>query len=234
TGKSAFAKALGKETGRPTLVMDIGRLMGGLVGQTESNVRRALEIVDAMAPAILFIDELEKALSGTGNGGRTDSGVSTRMLGSLLTWLSDHTSNVFVVATANDIAQMPPELTRAERFDGIFFCDLPAQSERLAIWHIWMSHFVIDPVDGIPEDKDWTGSEIRSCCRLASLLGVSLKEAANQIVPIAVTNREAVQNLRYWADRRCLSATDSGVFRSTKRGKGRRSFLPIGPTPSDN
>lgn len=234
SGKSAFAKALGKETGRPTIVMDIGRLMGGLVGQTEGNVRRALEIVDAMAPSILFIDELEKALAGTGNGGRTDSGVSTRMLGSLLTWLSDHTSDVFVVATSNDISQLPPELTRAERFDGIFFADLPSQQEKLAIWHIWMSHFAIDPVDPIPDDDNWTGSEIRSCCRLASLLNVPLKEAARQVVPIAVTNRESVENLRNWADSRCLSATNQGVYRSKATCTKRRAFTPVGPSPSDN
>ncbi len=82
-----------------------------------------------MAPAILFVDELEKALSGSGGGGKNDSGVATRMLGSLLTWLSDHTSDVFVVATSNDISQLPPELTRAERFDGIFFCDLPSDRQ---------------------------------------------------------------------------------------------------------
>ena len=234
TGKSAFAKALGKETGRPTLVMDIGRLMGGLVGQTEGNVRRALEIVDAIEPAVLFIDELEKGLAGSGNGGRTDSGVSMRMLGSLLTWLSDHTSDVFVVATSNDISQLPPELTRAERFDGIFFCDLPSQRERIAIWQVWMSHFGIDPVDSIPSDENWTGSEIRSCCRLASLLNVPLKKAAEQVVPIAVTNRESVDGLRNWADRRCLSASESGVFRLADSVSQRGVFSPVGPSPSNN
>ncbi len=234
TGKSAFAKALGKEAGRPTLVMDVGRLMGGLVGQSESNVRRALEIVDAMAPAILFIDELEKALSGSGGGGKNDSGVATRMLGSLLTWLSDHTSDIFVVATSNDISQLPPELTRAERFDGIFFCDLPSQADRLNIWHIWMSHFGIDPVATIPDDGLWTGSEIRACCRLATLLGLTLEKAAEQVVPIAVTNEEAVQRLRSWANNRCLSATEPGIFRSNPQNKKRRKLSPVGPRPSTN
>ena len=229
TGKSAFAKALGKEVGRPTIVMDIGRLMGGLVGQTEGNVRRALEIVDAMAPAILFVDELEKALSGSASGGRNDSGVSTRMLGSLLTWLSDHTSDVFVVATSNDISQLPPELTRAERFDGVFFCDLPTEQNRLSIWQIWMSHFGIDPVDKIPDDQMWTGSEIRACCRLSALMGIPLKKAAEQVVPIAVTNRESVDQLRAWADKRCLSATNSGIYahaktkRETTKARSRRA-----------
>ena len=234
TGKSAFAKALGKEVGRPTLVMDIGRLMAGLVGQTESNVRRALEIVDAMAPAILFIDELEKALSGSNAGGKNDSGVSSRMLGSLLTWLSDHTSDVFVVATSNDVSQLPPELTRAERFDGIFFCDLPTDLERLAIWQIWMDAFGIDPVAKIPSDDLWTGSEIRACCRLATLLGLTLEKAAEQVVPIAVTNSESVQRLRSWANNRCLSATDRGIFQSNPPTKKRRKLNAIGPRPSAN
>ncbi len=236
TGKSAFAKALGQESGRPTLVMDIGRLMGGLVGQSESNVRRALEIVDAMAPAVLFIDELEKALSGSSSGGRNDSGVATRILGSLLTWLSDHDSDVFVVATSNDISQLPPELTRAERFDGIFFCDLPSAAERLAIWQIWMSYYGIDPVEPIPDDALWTGSEIRSCCRLSSLLGVTLEKAAQQVVPIAVTNRESVDQLRTWATHRCLSATQPGIYqsRATRSAKRRRPLKSVGPDFSNN
>ena len=114
TGKSAFAKCLGRETSRPTLVLDIGALMGSLVGETESNVRRALLIADAMAPCILFIDELEKALSGSAGSGQSDSGVSSRLLGTLLSWMNDHTSNVYLIATCNDISKMPPELTRAE------------------------------------------------------------------------------------------------------------------------
>jgi len=123
-GKSQFAKALGNEMGRPTLVMDIGALMGSLVGATEQNVRQAFRIVDAMSPAVLFLDECEKALSGA--SGHGDSGVSARLFGSLLTYLSDHTSDVFVVMTANQIDKLPPELSRAERFDGVYFID-PSQ-----------------------------------------------------------------------------------------------------------
>jgi len=126
-GKSAFAKALGNETGRPTLVLDVGALMGSLVGQTEERTRQALKIADAMAPCVIFIDEIEKALSGVQSSGQTDSGVSARLFGTLLGWLNDHESDVFVVATANDVSKLPPELTRAERFDGIFFLDLPGK-----------------------------------------------------------------------------------------------------------
>ena len=122
--RAAFAKALGNETGRPTLLLDLGALMGSLVGQTEANLRQALRIADAMSPCVLFVDELEKALSGV--GGQGDSGVSTRLFGTLLTWLSDHTSDVFFVGTSNDISKLPPEFARAERFDGVFFLDLPS------------------------------------------------------------------------------------------------------------
>src|SRR5207248_7407126 len=97
-GKSAFARCLGNETGRPTLLLDLGALYGSLVGATEANVRQALRVADAMSPAVLFVDEVEKALSGVGGTG--DSGVATRLFGALLTWLSDRDSDVFVVATA--------------------------------------------------------------------------------------------------------------------------------------
>jgi hypothetical protein len=94
TGKSAFAKSLGRESGRPTLALDVGSLMGSLVGSTEANIRQALRIADAMSPCILFCDEVEKALSGVANSGQTDSGVSARLFGSLLTWMNDHTTDV--------------------------------------------------------------------------------------------------------------------------------------------
>src|SRR5262249_12397849 len=124
SGKSALARALGNETGRPTLALDVGALMGSLVGATEANVRQALRVVDAMAPAVLFLDEVEKALAGAG-GGQSDGGVSARLLAALLGWLNDRASDVFTVCTANDISRLPPEFSRAERFDATFFLDLP-------------------------------------------------------------------------------------------------------------
>ena len=144
TGKSAFAKALGEETGRPTVVLDVGALMGSLVGQTEGNIRQALRIADAMAPAILFIDECEKALSGVASSGQTDSGVSARLFGSLLTWMNDHTSDVYLVATCNDISKLPPEFSRAERFDGMFFLNLPGRTEKDVIWRLYLQQFQLD------------------------------------------------------------------------------------------
>ena len=216
TGKSAFAKALGKETGRPTLVLDIGALMGSLVGQTESNVRRALQIADAMAPCILFVDELEKALGGATSSGNGDSGVSSRMLGTLLSWMNDHTSNVYLVATCNDVSKMPPELTRAERFDGIVFLDLPGREQKDRIWQQYILLFDLDPSQKLPKDDQFTGAEIRSCCRLAALLDLPLVQASINVVPVAITASESVDTLRNWASGRCLDSESGGIYQFKK------------------
>jgi len=219
TGKSAFAKALGNETGRPTLLLDVGALMGSLVGQSEANIRSALRIADAMAPCVLFLDEVEKALAGASSA--NDSGVSARLFGTLLTWLNDHESDVFVVCTSNDISRLPPEFARAERFDGIFFLDLPSDKERDAIWQMYVEHFrLVDdtldedqmPVWRTIRDDNWTGAEIRACCRLAALLGMSLQEAAQHVVPVALTAQDKIAQLREWAEGRCLDASRPGIY----------------------
>jgi SpoVK/Ycf46/Vps4 family AAA+-type ATPase len=178
--------------------------------------RQALKITDAMAPCVIMIDELEKALSGVGSTG--DSGVSTRMFGSLLTYLSDHESDVFIVASANDISRLPPEFSRAERFDWVFFLDLPGQRERQTIWEMYIRKFGLDPAQRRPPERDFTGAEIRSCCRLAALLDVPLTEAASNIVPVAVTAGESVEKLRQWASGRCLSAERPGIY--SREGNG--------------
>lgn len=230
TGKSAFAKALGRETGRPTLILDVGALMGSLVGATESNIRQALRIADAMAPCILFVDEIEKALSGVASSGQTDSGVSARLFSSLLTWLNDHTSDVYFIATSNDISKLPPEFSRSERFDGIFFLDLPADAEKSAIWDLYIRQFELDADQGRPEDEKWTGAEIRSCCRLAALLDIPLTEAARNVVPVAVTAAESVDQLREWSDGRCLSASQAGIYSSGPRKSRRRRRVATDPS----
>ena len=222
TGKSAFAKTLGQETGRPTLLLDVGALMGSLVGQSEQNIRQALRIADAMAPAILFVDECEKALSGAASSGQTDSGVSARLFGSLLTWMNDHTSDVYLVATCNDISKLPPEFSRAERFDGIFFLNLPDRAEKDAIWQLYIEQFELDRAQRLPQDESWTGAEIRACCRLAALLDLPLVQAAQNVVPVAVTAAESVDRLRSWASGRCLSADQPGIYRNEITTKARR------------
>jgi hypothetical protein len=211
-GKSQFAKALGNETGRPTVVLDVGNLLGSLVGQSESNVRAALKLADAMAPCVLYADEVEKALAGASSSGQTDSGVTARLFGSLLTWLNDHTSDVFFIATANDVSKLPPEFARAERFDGVFFLDLPGKKQREAIWSIYLAQYGLDASQPKPDDANWTGAEIKSCCRLASLLDVPLVQAAQNVVPVAVTSGDKIEQLRQWASGRVLSADQPGIY----------------------
>ena len=234
-GKSQFAKALGNETGRPTLVLDIGSLMGSLVGQTEANIRQALRIADAMAPAVLFLDECEKALSGVASSGQSDSGVSARLFGTFLSWLNDHESDVFVVATCNDISKLPPEFSRAERFDGVFFLDLPDNKQRQAIWQIYLAQYQLDQSQALPADDQWTGAEIKSCCRLAALLDLPLTAAAQNIVPVARTSAESVEKLRQWASGRCLSADWTGIYQAAAATAASRRRVSRGTVdPSQN
>jgi hypothetical protein len=235
TGKSAFSKALGAETGRPTLLMDVGALMGSLVGSTEANIRQALRIADAMAPTVLMIDEVEKALAGVASSGQTDSGVSARLFGTFLGWLNDHESDVFVVCTCNDISKLPPEFARAERFDAVFFLDLPGRSQKDAIWDIYLEMFELDRDQPRPRDESWTGAEIRACCRLAALLDLPLTAAAQNVVPVAVTAAESVQRLREWASGRCLDAEGAGVYRRNGEATMARSGRKVRRNdPSNN
>jgi SpoVK/Ycf46/Vps4 family AAA+-type ATPase len=130
---------------------------------------------------------------------------------------------VFVVCTANDVQRLPPEFARSERFDGVFLLDLPDRAEKDAIWAIHRSRFGIDSEQPRPEDADWTGTEIRACCRLAALLDLPLGEAAGNVVPVAVTAAESVERLRQWASGRCLSASEPGLYRHASRtGRERR------------
>ncbi len=230
TGKSAFARALGRETNRPTLLLDIGSLYDKHVGETEHNIRQALKIADSMGKCILFVDEIEKALSGV--GGEGDSGVATRLFGTLLTWLSDREqsgSQAFFIGTCNDISKLPPEFSRAERFDGVFFIDLPTEEERQAIWQMYVDAYQIPyeadahkkatkswyPVD----DTNWTGAEIKACCRLAAALELPLAEAAKLIVPVALTADQKIRDLRNWAAGRCLDAAQPKIYELPSRTK---------------
>ncbi|MBB01547.1 AAA family ATPase [bacterium] len=228
-GKSQFCKALGKEVGRPVLILDVGSLLGSLVGQSEERTRQALHVVDAMSPCVLMIDEVEKAFAGANGSG--DSGVSSRMLGTFLSWLNDHSSDVFVVCTANNVSKLPPEFGRSERFDGIFFLDLPGREEKDAIWNIYKTLFEIDSDQRVPDDTNWTGAEIKACCRLSALLDVPLVQAAQNVVPIAMTANESVERLRKWAGGRCLSANQPGIYQASETSKQRRR---VSREPSNN
>jgi len=223
-GKSQFCKSLGKEVGRPVLKLDVGSLMGSLVGQSEERTRQALRIIDAMAPCVTMIDEVEKAFAGVNGSG--DSGVTSRMFGTFLSWLNDHESDVFVVCTANDVSKLPPEFGRSERFDGIFFLDLPSNEEKTLIWSIYRDLYEINRDQRIPLDTDWTGAEIKACCRLAALLDVPLIQAAQNVVPVAVTAAESVELLRTWASGRCLSAQQPGLYQFANTKAGTRRKIP--------
>jgi len=232
-GKSQFCKCLGKETGRPVLILDVGTLMGSLVGQTEERTRQALQIIDAMAPCVAMIDEVEKAFAGVGSSGQSDSGVSSRMFGSFLSWLNDHESDVFVVCTANDVAKLPPEFSRAERFDATFFLDFPGREQKQVIWQLYLDLFEIDRNQKLPNDDNWSGAEIRACCRLAALLDVPLIQAAQNVVPVAATAAEAVERLRTWATGRCLDADRGGLY-SRQTEKPTSTRRKVSRNPSNN
>jgi len=145
-GKSLTAKAVAAEWKMPLLKFDLGKVFGGLVGQSEENMRRATKMAEAVAPCVMWIDEIEKGLAGS-RGGTGDSGVSTRVFGTLLTWMEENQKQVFTIATANDIDGLPPELLRKGRFDEIFFIELPSLRERVSILAIHLAKHHRDPRD---------------------------------------------------------------------------------------
>lgn len=152
--------------------------------------------------------------------------MAQRLFGTLLSWLNDKSSDIFVIATANNISQLPPEFSRAERFDGVFFIDLPTPAEREAIWKMHLREFDVSAEEARPSDGGWTGAEIRSCCRLAALLEISLVEAGQHVVPVSITAAESIEQLRRWADGRCLSADRGGIFRREAPKRTSRKSLP--------
>lgn len=233
TGKSEFAKRLGNEVDRPTLRVDLGRLNGGLVGETERNTRHALQQLSATSKNIAFFDEIEKMSASVASSGQTDSGVSAGQFGLLLSHMADHPGESFCIFTANDITKLPPEFARAERLDAIFFVDLPDDDEKQAIWEIYLPRFALDRDQRLPRDVDWTGAEIRACCRLAALLDIPLVEAANHIVPVAVTARESIERLRSWAAGRCLVTDRPGLYQGPGISQQPARGLRRGK-PSDN
>src|SRR5256714_11406453 len=144
-GKSLSAKAIASQWALPLLRLDLGRIFSSLIGSSEENLRRAIRVAESVSPAVLWVDEIEKGLAGNAGAAVTDSGVSARVFGALLTWLQEKTAPVFVAATANRIGSLPPELVRRGRFDEIFFIDLPATAERREIWRIHLAQRRRDP-----------------------------------------------------------------------------------------
>ena len=212
TGKTAFAEALGNEVGLPTVILDIGALKGSLVGQSEERTRQAIATINAMGRCIVFLDEAEKAFSGA-NSGASDSGVSSGMFGTFLTWLSDPDRQAFIFATSNDIRAIPDAFSRSGRFDAVFFWDIPSREQKDKIWDIYVNKFKLDPDQPRPDDTDWTGADIHACCQKANALRVDLQKARKYVVPIARRSKASIENLREWCDGTTISADYEGEYR---------------------
>lgn len=220
-GKSLCCKAVASLWKLPLLRLDVGKIFSGIVGSSEENVRRAIRIAESVAPAILWIDELEKGFAGTQSSPFSDAGTTARVFASFVTWLQEKAAPVFVVATANDISNLPPELMRKGRFDEIFFVDLPSADERSEIFEIHIRKRKRDPskfdverlasqtagysgaeieqavVDGLytafDDDREITTEDILSC--------------ACASVPLSMTMKEHIDALRAWASHRCRMAS---------------------------
>jgi SpoVK/Ycf46/Vps4 family AAA+-type ATPase len=207
TGKSHFAKALGNQVGWPCLSLDLGKVFGSLLGESEAKMREALKVVDAMAPCILFLDEIEKGLAGVG-GGSTDGGTTQRVGGTFLTWLNDHTSEVFVIATCNDYSKLPPEYTRMGRWDAIFFVDNPTSAEGWKILGIYLDQFLPNASKKrFPELEGYSGAEIRQVAIESAYNGGDLEAAAQFVIPISRSQKTQMDALREWARARTIPAS---------------------------
>lgn len=222
TGKSQFAKALGGELNRPVLLCDLGKIYAKYVGETETNLREMINIAESMAPCILFLDELEKTLSGISSDG--DGGVSKRVFGKLLTWLNDKTKDVFVVGTCNNIKILPPEFCRAGRFDGLFFIDLPNKTERESIWQHYIKQY--NPTQESRhdiKDEGWTGAEIEECVKKSLQLEIPIATAARYVIPVNISRKEEIESLQEWGKGRCMSASYVGKYTGPQPSEDRNA-----------
>jgi SpoVK/Ycf46/Vps4 family AAA+-type ATPase len=221
-GKSLMAKTISNTWQLPLLRFDVGKVFGSLVGSSEQNIRRAIKVAESVAPVVFWVDEIDKAFRGSrGSGASTDSGTSARVFGTFLTWLSEKDKPVFVVATANDVSMLPPELLRKGRFDEIFFVDLPAVPERKAIFEIHLKKRRIDPglfdTDALARAAaGYSGAEIEEAVISAmfdmfyekqNMTTERLLESIRQTVPLSKTMSEDIDGLRKWAEGRARPAT---------------------------
>lgn len=233
-GKSLMAKTISNIWKMPLLRFDVGRVFGSLVGSSEENIRRAIRIAESVSPVVFWVDEIDKAFRGSrGSGASTDGGTSARVFGTFLTWLSEKNSPVFVVATANDVTILPPELLRKGRFDEIFFVDLPNIEERKSIFNVHLSKRKLDisslDVDALSKASEgFSGAEIEEAI-VSTMFDIFYEKAPmtterlivtmEQTAPLSQTMSEDVDKLRKWADGRTRSAT---VERDTNEKAGRR------------
>lgn len=213
TGKSLTAKAISHHWHLPLLRLDVGRLFGGLVGESESRTRQMINLAEALSPCVLWIDEIDKAFAGV--DGRGDGGTTSRVFGTFINWLAEKKSSVFVVATANNIQALPPEMLRKGRFDEIFFVGLPSQEEREAIFTVHLSRLRPHNLKNYDikrlayETPDFSGAEIEQTIVEAMHIGFSqnrdftiddILEAASQMIPLARTAQEQIEFLQNWAN----------------------------------
>jgi ATPase family protein associated with various cellular activities (AAA)/AAA+ lid domain-containing protein len=217
-GKSLVAKTLARTWGMPLVLFDPGRMYGSYVGESEARLRSALSTVEAMAPVVLWIDELEKGLSTDAAG---DSGVSRRVLGTFLRWMQDRPEGVFLVATCNDVRSMPAELLRRGRFDDVFFVDLPGPREREQILRLHLSRrkrdsSAVDVAAVAAATEGFSGAELESLvvgamyatfADGADLTTVRLLDEAAEAAPLSRSRAEDVAALRAWARGRAIPAS---------------------------
>ena len=229
-GKSLCAKAASSLWKLPLLRFDIGRVFGSLVGSSEESMRRALQTAESVAPAILWIDEIDKAFAGTQGSAGSDGGTASRVFGTFLTWLSEKTAPVFVIATANDISHLPPELLRKGRVDDIFFVDLPTEPERREIFRIHLAKRQRDParfdLDTLARQSEgFSGAEIEESIISGLFDAFSkggdldteiLAAGLAETVPLSRTMSEELNRLRNWAQGRARTA--SGPLASAAPG----------------
>lgn len=252
-GKSLLAKAISEMWQLPLLRLDVGRIFSGLVGSSEENMRTAIKTAEAIAPSILWIDEIEKGMGGTGSGG--DSGTSARVFGTFLTWMQEKTKPVFVVATANNIQALPPELLRKGRFDEIFFVDLPTRKERVDILRLHLTKRLKSPRAAgnflVTEDmletladlsEAFIGAELEQVVVSAlfeafsedrSIALADLEAAIRNTVPLSVTQAEQVLAIRQWANVRAVAATAQEDRAEYAIGDETRRADPSAPQSED-
>jgi len=223
-GKSLTAKAVATAWGIPLLRLDLGALKDKFVGGSEGNLRKALKVIEAIGRCVVWIDEIEKAMQGATNGGSADGGVSADALGTILSWMQDHPAGAFVIATANDVSSLPPELLRKGRFDEVFFVDLPNTVERKGVLKAALKANGRDKIKidfgAVAEaTADFTGSEVAELVATALYAGFAdgvreintkdLLNAADRVVPLAKTKADKVAELRKWGQANARPATSA-------------------------
>lgn len=233
-GKSLGAKALSEELGLPLLRCDMGRIFAGLVGSSEENARKVIQTADAVAPCVLWLDEIEKGFAGSGSG-NLDSGVGARVLGTFLTWMQEKTTSVFVYATANNVAALPPELLRKGRFDETFSVMLPNPIERKEIFKIHLTKrnrgSVISDKDLaslVEETSGFSGAEIEAVITEAMFGSFSanrelnwsdIRTAIDETVPLSKMMAAQIKAMEEWCQDRTRPANSRAV--TTHMASGR-------------